>query len=343
MEFEEFKQKYLKVPVVEYPNNRGDKIPLVTVRILSYNHVDYVRQCIDSILAQKTNFDYEILIAEDESNDGTREICMEYAKAFPNKIRLLLNSRDNNIMINNKPSGLFNSVYSNFSITSKYIALCETDNYWVDEYSLQKRVDILEEHDQYVFCFHRVDWFDQSTQTLERNLKGFPDFSREVSSTNLYTTYMPTSTILYRNNLIEKFDEQMTVTICGDEMLRGKLNQFGRVWFCHDILPSVYRKHDQGCYSTESNENKFNFSIRSKYYLFDYFRERGYSTVDLEKAMCINYFSFFINSLLKREKLKVDILLKMRKHAKSSNFSFMRFFFQVFEKKYLKNRESFDL
>uniref|UniRef100_UPI0040488E53 glycosyltransferase n=1 Tax=Roseivirga sp. TaxID=1964215 RepID=UPI0040488E53 len=71
MNFEEFKNKYQKAPVVEYPNQRIINTALVTVRVLAYNHIDFVSKCLDSILMQKTSFDYEVLIAEDDSNDGT--------------------------------------------------------------------------------------------------------------------------------------------------------------------------------------------------------------------------------------------------------------------------------
>ena len=82
MTFEEFKALYEKVPVEEYPNNVLQAInsPLVSCRVSTYMHAPYIKQCLEGILMQKTIFPFEIVIGEDESYDGTREICIEYAK-----------------------------------------------------------------------------------------------------------------------------------------------------------------------------------------------------------------------------------------------------------------------
>ena len=70
-------EKYQKVPVVEYAN-RVHRGPLVSVCVQTYNQVTFIRESLEGILMQKTNFSFEILLGEDDSNDGTREICMEY-------------------------------------------------------------------------------------------------------------------------------------------------------------------------------------------------------------------------------------------------------------------------
>ena len=343
MDFETFKSKYLKVPVQEYPNQRAGKKPLVTVRVLSYNHAPYVVQCLDSILMQETDFDYEVLIAEDDSNDGTREICIDYAKRYPEKIRLLLNSRENNIHINGKPSGLFNSVYSNFNIQSKYIALCETDDYWLDKFSLQKRVDVLEQNEDYVLCYHRIDWFLQESQTFKRNLPLFPLHSCEVDQEGMISKDVPTSTLMYRNHLIEKFDEKMKETVCGDVILRGKLSEFGTAWYCADIKPSVYRQHKNGSYSGEDNETKFWNTTKARTYLIGYLSKKGQPTDKLEKTLSINYLYYFIQCLFKDRKLRLELLKESKIYASSSRLSysgyiinFLRYSLNVLKTKFIK-------
>ncbi|MEX0597317.1 MAG: glycosyltransferase, partial [Candidatus Paceibacterota bacterium] len=78
MNFEEFLNRYQKVPVEHYPHQVYTK-PLISVSVVTFQHVNYIKQCLDGILMQKTDFDFEILLGEDDSTDGTREICMEYA------------------------------------------------------------------------------------------------------------------------------------------------------------------------------------------------------------------------------------------------------------------------
>src|SRR5690606_14855355 len=119
---------YQKSEVEEVSNQVPDFV-LVSVCIVTYNHVDYIRECIESVLNQKLSFQYEILIGDDDSTDGTREICMQYAKQYPEKIKLFLHKRENNILIEGRPSGRFNFIYNLYSARGKYIAFCEGDDY----------------------------------------------------------------------------------------------------------------------------------------------------------------------------------------------------------------------
>src|SRR5699024_5534697 len=114
MNFEEFKTKYEHKPVEEYPNAVTNK-PVVSVCVQTYNHAPYIKECLDGILMQKTDFPIEVLLGEDASTDGTREICLEYAQKYPEKIRLFLHHRENNIKINGNPTGRFNSLYNLYS------------------------------------------------------------------------------------------------------------------------------------------------------------------------------------------------------------------------------------
>ncbi|MGI9527182.1 MAG: glycosyltransferase family 2 protein, partial [Weeksellaceae bacterium] len=145
MTLAEFKSKYEKVPVDEFPNEVPDDVK-VSVCVQTYQHAPYIEECLNSILAQETDFNYEILLGEDASTDGTRDICIRYAKEHPTKIRLFLHHRENNILINGNPSGRFNLLYNFNSAKGKYIAICEGDDYWTDSLKLQKQVDFLEKN-----------------------------------------------------------------------------------------------------------------------------------------------------------------------------------------------------
>ena len=111
MTFEEFNDKYQKVPVEEYPNSVSTK-PTVSVCVQTYQHTHFIRDCLEGILMQETDFPFEILLGEDASTDGTREICIEYADKYPDKIRLFLHHRENNISIGGSPTGRFNFMFN---------------------------------------------------------------------------------------------------------------------------------------------------------------------------------------------------------------------------------------
>lgn len=103
--------------------------PKVSVVIITYNHADFIADAIEGALMQETDFPYEIIIGEDESEDGTREICIDYAERYPERIRLFLRSREDVIYINGRPTGRFNSVESLKAARGEYIAACEGDDY----------------------------------------------------------------------------------------------------------------------------------------------------------------------------------------------------------------------
>jgi len=122
----------------ELPNNvlQAGSQPLVTVRTSTYNHGPYIRECIEGVLAQKTDFPFELIIGEDFSTDGTREIVFEYAKKYPDIIRVI--TADYNV------GAKANGRRCIQVARGKYMAICEGDDYWHDPDKLQRQVDILE-------------------------------------------------------------------------------------------------------------------------------------------------------------------------------------------------------
>ena len=135
----------------------------LSVFVVTYNQEQYIRQCLDSIVMQKTNFDYEVIIGEDSSTDSTAAICDEYAEKYPfikvyhhpNNLGLLKNWE----FVMNKCQG-------------EYIALLEGDDFWIDEKKLQRQVDWLDMHSEYTLTFTRAEilYEDGSKEGQEKNL-----------------------------------------------------------------------------------------------------------------------------------------------------------------------------
>ena len=317
MDFKEFKEKYQKTPVIEYPNNRANKTSTVTVKVITYNHVNFIADCLESILMQKTNFDFEILIAEDNSSDGTRQVCIEYAEKHPDKIKLLLNSRENNIKFNGKPTGIFNNTYANYTIKSKYISFIEGDDYWTDETSLQKRFNFLEENKNFVMCYHNAI-IEDSINENNTNKKMVNYFnSKIIAQKNIisHITSIPTLTVFYRNNLIDIFDKEMIKITCGDVVTRAKLSHFGKIMFLSDIKPGVYRKHKGGIFSSKTAIEKINASIEAREYLNQHFTEKKWPKTFIKNSLIEFHFTLFIASFKNENKIKTKALFKIIKHS----------------------------
>ncbi len=272
MNFQQFKDFYQKKEV-RIEGNRIITKPLVSVLLQTYQHENYIISCLEGILDQQTNFDIEILIGEDDSPDKTREICLEYAGKFPEKIKLFLHNRENQIKILGEPTSNFNAFYNFFSAKGKYIAFCEGDDVWTDPLKLQKQVDFLENNPHYVFTYHRFLSINSDGSHLtgnEENLQPKKDLS---SQDLLRVKYHPLLLCTcFRNNLRE-IPLEMTRVINVDTFLFSMLGQFGEAKFLNDIKPAEYRRHPGGIWSRRKKQKKFQSKIITYQNLTDYYRK----------------------------------------------------------------------
>lgn len=126
--------------------------PLVSVCVPAYQHEPFIERCLQSILCQKTDFDFEILVGEDCSKDRTREICIEYANKHPDKIRLFLRDEKEKAKRKGKWIGKFNHMELHKSARGKYICICDGDDFWTDPEKLQIQVDLMEKYPEASIC-----------------------------------------------------------------------------------------------------------------------------------------------------------------------------------------------
>jgi len=238
---------------------------LVSVAIQTYQHKAFIKQCLDSVLTQQTNFNFEILLGEDASTDGTREICIEYAKNYPTKIRLFLHHRENNIKVNGMPTGRFNFVFNLFSAKGKYIAICEGDDYWSSPSKLQRQVDFLEANTDCILCHH---W--QEVAELNENqeyvvkpapIEGhgyFPEVKSTVGRIFSNELRVKARTLMFRNVNLEFPDWYFKVAF-GDVPLSMLLGKFGKFGFINEPM-AVYRLTGKGM-STQGSSRKMHFYV----------------------------------------------------------------------------------
>jgi len=141
----------MDIPCVETSDpDRLCKHPVVSVNMITYNHEPYIRQAIEGVMMQHTDFEFELVIGEDCSTDKTREICFEYQKKYPDKIRVLW--CDHNLYQNPHPAG--NNIQRNQAhCRGEFIAYCEGDDYWIDPLKLQKQVDVMRQHPNVGLCY----------------------------------------------------------------------------------------------------------------------------------------------------------------------------------------------
>lgn len=241
--------------------------PLVSICVITYQHAKYIEECLDSILMQKTNFSYEIVIGEDESTDGTREICERYAEKYPNKIKLFLRQRKDLIYVRGKPTGRYNFMETITAAKGKYIALCEGDDYWIDEHKLQKQIDFLESNSAYAICCHNALIDDER----KGKKKYFRKSGQAKDTYNIHDIFdgwfIPTCSIVFRNIADFCFPEWYTKIMGADIALICILAQYGKIKFFDEYLSS-YRLN----YGGISNSFNVNYKLELTVSLIEMYR-----------------------------------------------------------------------
>jgi len=282
--------------------------PKVSVCITTYNHEKYIAQAIESVLMQNTNFEFEILIGEDESSDSTRSIVKAYKKRHPEKIRLFLNYRKNVIYINNRPTGRFNLIKNLTNAKGQYIALLDGDDYWTDRNKLQKQVEILDRNPDISLCFSNLDilennhkqsfYEDNPTHRLSKKIPNKITTLEDICQGN----FIHTSTVVYRNQ-IATFPDFFYKVGYGDWTLFCLIAQHGNLLFIEDYT-SVYRSHDGGIFSSADKIFPLIMAIDTCFELNKHFNHRLnkiiipeiHKRIILIKKLCIKerQLSFFI-------------------------------------------------
>lgn len=197
---------------------------------------------------QQLDFQVEILIGEDESTDGTRQITQRLAAEHPGIIRLFLNNRSDVIHIMGRPTGRANLLHLMNEAKGKYIALCEGDDYWTDPLKLQKQVDFLEGHPLYSMCFHRA------MLKIGNELEPHPIPTNvnldEVQMVDLFETanFIATASVVYRNQLMPmpNWFAKIPFADLGLHLLNSRTGRMK----CLDEFMAVYRINEQGSWSS---------------------------------------------------------------------------------------------
>ena len=217
--------------------------PLLSVCIITYNHKAFIREAIEGVLMQKVNFSIEIIIADDFSTDGTREIIIEYQQKHPDLIKLILQQKN----IGAGPNWM--ELIS--TPKSKYIAYFEGDDYWTDPRKLQKQVDFLEANEDFIFCGHDVAIKNEHLNSITDKY----EFKKNVITLNdcVFGPPVHTSSWVYKN--LEIPGEQFKSLIAGDDAMMCFLASKGDGYNIKETM-GVYRLSDAGTWSILTQAEK---------------------------------------------------------------------------------------
>ncbi len=229
--------------------------PLLSVCVITYNHEKFIREAIDGVLMQKVDFTWELIIADDFSTDGTREILLEYKKKYPDFIRLIL-QREN-------VGATQNWIQLITTPKSKYIAYFDGDDYWTDPLKLQKQVDFLESNPQASGCFHDCITVDQNGETIEDYYKGRQyqeHYTQQECLTNLCSSY-GTASLMFRSSVLANGLPSYFLKAGCDFLLDLVITEHGTL----NYLPfksSAYRIHSKGIWQGVNRSENYLSMLR---------------------------------------------------------------------------------
>jgi len=181
--------------------------PLVSVMMITYNHAPFIGQAIEGVLQQKTDFPFELIIGEDCSPDGTREIVFEYQKKYPDIIRVI--TSDKNV------GATKNGLRTMKACQGKYLAFCEGDDYWHHPYKLQKQVDYMESTPECGLVYSSYDMYYVKSHKRIKNYIQYrkwempkkPDISAFIEAKGAMWLGILTCTAMVRRTLCEQIVE----------------------------------------------------------------------------------------------------------------------------------------
>lgn len=225
----------------------------VSVLVMTYNHAPYIEAALESALTQQADFDYEILVSEDASTDGTREIVLEFQRRHAQRIRLLLsprNIRSNEVVVRGIQAA-----------RGRYLALLDGDDYWTSPYKLQRQADFLDAHPECAICFHNATVIHEDGSRAPWNWT--PAGQKPISTLEdmWMGNFIATSSTMFRRGLFGDVPEWYASFFPITDWPLHILNaEHGAVGYLDEVM-SVYRYHPGGLYSALSERQKLDATM----------------------------------------------------------------------------------
>lgn len=258
----------------------------ITVVTITYNQEKYIEQTIKSIVSQKTDFNFDYIISDDNSTDNTRKIIEKYHKKYSNIIKPVYREKNLGSMLN------FAETLN--IVDAKYLAICDGDDFWTDENKLQKQVDFLENNKKFDICFHQTKIFfeDKSRKAEICPLSEKTEFDlNDLLKENM----IPANTVVYRWKFRKKdsFKKIFPIDMVpGDHFVHLLHLKEGKAKLLKEVM-SAYRRHEGGMWWFTANSNDQHlFSLKYGKKLLNFYRN-----VTKEFNLPISFYDYYNKQL----------------------------------------------
>jgi glycosyltransferase involved in cell wall biosynthesis len=248
--------------------------------MITYGHEKFIREAIEGVLSQKCSYEIELIIADDNSPDKTKEIVEDIIKNHPNGSWIKYTRHQEN-------KGMMpNFIWALQQSKAEYIALCEGDDYWIDPLKLQKQIDFLDQNPDYVLCFHKVkilssdksfeeDYIEERFNKIKSHLVSRKDLLEQGN-------FIHTPSAVFRN-ITNDFPQEIYKSPVGDYLLHILLAKHGYIKRLDDTM-AVYRK-GVGVYSSLNNIEMYKKIIKYNMCILSFLTDEEERKIILDKLL----------------------------------------------------------
>jgi glycosyltransferase involved in cell wall biosynthesis len=273
----------------------------LSVRLMTYMHESFIKQAMDGIMMQKTNFKIEVVVGDDFSTDRTLDIIKSFQNTDHIHIKILERKIGDAYWQKRQNLGRLHNFFNILeNCLGRYVALLDGDDFWTDPYKLQKQVDFLEANEAYVLCATRVEYVDDNGSHLRDFGTDGTYTINDLAKENLIST----PTAVYRVEGLKQLPNWILNCPVADWPLWLFLSQQGKVQILEDIT-TCYRVHSGGIWGANINNGKAIKNVQSLLLLFMILRDK---------------FSDEINVLLQENYIR-QVIKMIQLHLKRDNLS----------------------
>jgi len=222
---------------------------------MTYNHVRFIEKAIESVLEQKTNYSWRLIIADDFSTDGTRDILYKYQEKYSDIITLILQEKNWGPVKNGTELLL--------AADSQYVIFFEGDDYWTSPYKMQKQIDFLESNADYSGCFHSFSVLNEVTGEVKPRKHPIL-IEKDVFTTTdfLRAWFLQTSTLAFRKHILNHLPDFFR-TYTRDVTLVLLTSLHGNLKYIDESM-TMYRNHQEGMSKQKADYQKELININKR-------------------------------------------------------------------------------
>lgn len=226
--------------------------PKVSVFVLTHDHAAWIGQALDGAVAQRASFRFELLVADDFSTDGTREIVREYERRHPDLVRTFLPERNLGV------AGIW--LVAARQCRGEYIALLDGDDYWTSSEKLARQAPLLDANPDWASCFHRATLFHEDGGQPSRPTT--PGFDRDVFVLDdlIRANFVPYLTVMFRRDALATTPEWLFSYPWYDWLFHIFCARRGAIGFLDEDM-AAYRVHGRGNWSARSRAEQLELDL----------------------------------------------------------------------------------